>query len=317
MDTKLAKEIIACLPKDRTLFYYHDDKYAALLLSYAIGDAAPISEIKTTRFAKLLDRPLVKSVIAEKGDGVLSVRDLQSVCSENLEIYTLTLGLWPDAVDKYWHWNQTSRKGTNLVLQLNFTGLHDQALREALGSDKADPFTCDAHPVSSRGHNTLAWSRIDLDWERGEALVEELQTDWIRFGSFYYQQALDHLSGARSGARVRYGSHNLDARGLKDYCENVLSRHAQWWADAMLTATIWFIVEEIGIREIWMHDFRTGSRLKKITDRHPPRSLYTDLPKRFCFERRSTLPAMLEGALPKKLKASAKAGSERIWHLET
>ena len=39
-----------------------------------------------------------------------------------------------------------------------------------------DPF----HPVASGGELTLAWSRIDLDLDRGEALVEEIQSDWVR-----------------------------------------------------------------------------------------------------------------------------------------
>ena len=38
-----------------------------------------------------------------------------------------------------------------------------------------DPFEWTSHPVHEGRHRTLAWARIDLDWESGEALIEEIQ----------------------------------------------------------------------------------------------------------------------------------------------
>lgn len=35
------------------------------------------------------------------------------------------------------------------------------------------------HPVS-RQRNTLAWARLDLDLNSATALIEEIQSDWIR-----------------------------------------------------------------------------------------------------------------------------------------
>lgn len=31
-----------------------------------------------------------------------------------------------------------------------------------------------------RFRDTLAWSRIDFDFDTGEALIEEIQSDWVR-----------------------------------------------------------------------------------------------------------------------------------------
>ena len=53
----------------------------------------------------------------------------------------------------------------------------------------------------------------------------------------------------------------------------------------MLTATLDFVHRELGINKVFYHSFDTGVRLKGIESGWgPPRSIYTDLPRRFCFE---------------------------------
>ena len=64
-------------------------------------------------------------------------------------------------------------------------------------------------------------------------------------------------------------------------------------AEAALAAAIDYLFE-LGIRRIYYHDFETGCRLKGIElDWAPPRSLYTDLPKRFCMQRTEQGPSFL------------------------
>ena len=63
----------------------------------------------------------------------------------------------------------------------------------------------------------------------------------------------------------------------------------------MLSATLFFIVEELGIRDIWYHSWDTGNLLKGISGRSlPPRSLYTRLPRRFCFSETEAMPGLLQ-----------------------
>ena len=61
----------------------------------------------------------------------------------------------------------------------------------------------------------------------------------------------------------------------------------------MLAASLWFLREEIGIRRVWFHDHKTGQLLKRIGDRMPPRSLYSRLPRKFCFRKVTDSPEFL------------------------
>ncbi|MBT2971012.1 MAG: hypothetical protein B6D72_16930 [gamma proteobacterium symbiont of Ctena orbiculata] len=62
----------------------------------------------------------------------------------------------------------------------------------------------------------------------------------------------------------------------------------------MLAATVDFINRELGLKQIWYHSWEVGNYLTRIKgDSLPPRSLYTALPKQFCFEQTDRLPGML------------------------
>jgi hypothetical protein len=61
----------------------------------------------------------------------------------------------------------------------------------------------------------------------------------------------------------------------------------------MLTATIQFIYLELGIDKIYLHTPETGAAVKKIKYRQPPRSLYSSLPKKFCFSQTELAPEFL------------------------
>ena len=65
------------------------------------------------------------------------------------------------------------------------------------------------------------------------------------------------------------------------------------WDEAMLAATLWFLRVELGIRWIFYHTFETGNWLKDMIRSKPPRSLYTDLPKQFCFQETYNPPAFI------------------------
>ncbi|MGI9463102.1 MAG: hypothetical protein ACR2OM_04145 [Aestuariivirgaceae bacterium] len=316
MDIKLANEIIACLPKERTLFPYYEDRYAVMLLERLAGEGIAIADIKSSGFGKLLSRPLIKRLVATKGDGWLSYGDLLTIPASDVEHYVLTLGLWGSAHGRA-NWCQTSRRGVNLVLQLNFSRKHDRLYRKLVDPQDCKPFVMDCHPVCTRGRNTLAWARIDLDWQNGEALVEEVQNDWLRDAEFYLRTAR-HLLTSNRGLRstIHVGFQNeVRAIDVVTYVEKVLKLHRRVWSEAMLAAAIWFLCDEIGIHRIWYHDHDTGARLKKIDQVKPPRSLYTDLPKRFCFERTCKAPEFILERATRPFKRDLNAAKEHFWRL--
>jgi len=130
--------------------------------------------------------------------------------------------------------------------------------------------------------------------DRGEALIEEIQTDWIRYALFARRRALN----ASESIRI-YGTWMHRDRVIR-YVDSILRRHEQTWDEAMLAATICFLREELGIGTIYYHTHESGARLKRIRNRLPPRSIYSRLPKRFCFAETDRRPAFL----PEKAKPS-------------
>ena len=61
----------------------------------------------------------------------------------------------------------------------------------------------------------------------------------------------------------------------------------------MLAATLWFLYVELGIQRIYYHAYESGCVLKHINSTKPPRSLYTELPRKFCFEKTTQAPEFL------------------------
>jgi hypothetical protein len=69
-------------------------------------------------------------------------------------------------------------------------------------------FEWSAHPIR-RSPSTLAWSRVDIDFENGEALIEEIQTDWVRLAERAGTAALATL--VEGGRALPYGLSVFDA----------------------------------------------------------------------------------------------------------
>jgi len=294
MELNLLKEIIQCLPKERTLFHYCKDRYAPMLLNHFIGDEMDIKEIKGSQMAGLLQKPVMREFLSSIGNGKLRKQDLNDFWIDDTHSFVLTLGSWggkkPD-------WHQTCRKGYNLVLQLNFTSLHDGDYAKLMKPSTRQALNYHGHPVFfkekvSYERETLAWSRIDLDFKSGEALIEEIQSDWIRRAAYTAWVAKSyHKNGYRILKRYRV---NGEFGDVISYYDKTLKPYLAIWSEAMLSATIEFIRTEIGINKIYYHSYETGSVLKKIQDNKPPRSLYDKLPRQFCFKKSYYPPEFLE-----------------------
>ena len=313
MDIRDANEIIACLPKERTVYRYCNDEYAAQLLAPKLGASGlPVREIRASRWGRLLDRKPVAAVLKHCGAAVLCDHHLLGMPRENDRSYVLTLGLWGwRRGDRGYY--QTSRAGVNLVLQVNFDRGHDRTYRRMVRPVSKRDLNQSSHPVCKRGRTTMAWVRLDIDLAGGQALIEEVQTDWLRGAGWARSSAIRAIKAGRPDAVIW---DIAAASRLKPYCDYVLERHAGDWAEVALSAAIEFLVREIGITQIWYHDSDTGARLKKIGWSKPPRSLYTSLPRRFCLERTSQAPDFIVPTAPKKLGCRMKRGQESFWHMD-
>jgi hypothetical protein len=311
-------EIIDILPQGRTIFYYFKDRYALELLSWYIGPGKTVREIKESPYRGLLHKPILRPLLVSLPSGCLTPGILQSIWPRETEAYLLTLGQWGEKGSRWDRsYYQTSRAGVNLVLQLNFSGKHNQRYYSLIKPDEYHPFDSYGHPVNTTGRHTLAWARIDLDLDDGEALIEEIQTDWIR-------DAMDDLAWLERKWR-RYRQVGIDPqqtanwnryRKLVYYVKDVLHPHVKMWDEAMLTAAIWFLRQELGLRRIFYHTFASGNQLKGFTSDHPPRSLYTTLPRKFCFQQTHQYPHFLRHSLKKKIQKKKTPATPSMFLLE-
>jgi len=293
MDLSEIQEIIACLPAGRTFFHYFKGRYALLLLAQYTGEQGiKIADLRQSPYRSLLAKPVVKQALANCGSGRVRAQDLLHFWPQNGQTLLLKLGRWGGDSDR--RWQQTCRPGYNLVLQLVFANDHDDQYRRLLQPAYDGYFSGSAHPIAQRRRNafyreTLAWARIDLDWSTGEALIEEIQSDWVSYANILRRQ----LKSGRSLEHC-YGLRCKDPRRLQHYLDHVLSNYAAVWDEAMLSAAMDFIRCELGLEQVFYHDFRTGAVLKGIEDYLPPRSLYSTLPRRFCLQTVDQAPRFLQ-----------------------
>jgi hypothetical protein len=305
----LAEKVLGSLPGDRVPFRYFKDRYALQLLAYAAAEGRGLSEMRRGRFRPLLQKPAVRRILGDRGDRGVDWGLLDSYFPAATEGYELTFDTWGSEHGA--RWNQTTRPGFNIVVQLNFPAAHDRAYRRYVQPRGDDPFAFEWHPINRKGRHTLAWSRLDIDLEHGEALIEEIQSDWIREADRASQDALASLTEGGFETPRWLGDVGCDALQLFRYVEHVLSRHRRIWDEAVLAASLWLIREQLGIRRIYMHTHETGCTLKGIKGWRPPRSLYEHVPRTFCFERVTEAPKFLR----RQLRRRAGRSRHEFWYL--
>ncbi len=297
MDHHAIEEVLACLCGERTVYSYYRDRYSIGLLRHLTrhgGQDTPlgIATLKKSSYAPLLQKPRIKSALANLGHD--KIDDLYLAGHDHdpsQEYFVLTLDTWGSARRHERRRRQISRPGLNLVLQLNLSREHDRRYRQ-LGCQHS-LFNYNGHPVS-RSRNTLAWARIDIDWASNCALIEEIQSDWIRDVAWLAARVERRLAlGQPSDAPTRLYGLECSLAQAQGYCAYVRERYAAIWAEAMLWASIQFIWEELGLSRVFYHSEKGGRLLKGIRRSAPPRSLYTDLPRRFCFTPTREAPPFL------------------------
>lgn len=299
MDIQLLKEVVACLDDGRHLLHYFKDRYALYLLeSLCVADEnISIARVRKSRFNKLLQKNIVKGITARCGNGLLSRKKFEEFFLVDFESYVLTLSSWGNK--KNYPWDQTSRPGTNLVLQLNFTNEHEQMLSQY--KIDGDTFKFYGHPVHAM-KSSLAWARIDFDFDSGEALIEEVQNDWLRKAHRHCQISAGAIKAGYEYYRFRQKLYH--AQDMQNYTTSILKRYSRLWSETMLFSAIQFIKDELGLNRIFYHSIETGRVLKNINYSVPPVSIYTDLPRKFCFEPVEIGPGFLHsnGSSKRRLK---------------
>ncbi len=309
MNESQLTEILACLPADRTQFSYFKDQYAVYLLKLYLStsERKDIYSLKQSRVKKLLDKPLINQTLKNAGNGILEITELDNIWSPNTEQYVLTLGRWGHKKGN--NWNQTSRPGINLVLQLNLNNYYEERFNSIAGCT-LNRMTPSCHPKSVKRSATLAWARLDMDFNSGELLIEEIQSDLIRDLEYTYERATKRTG---EDLYMYWSRGKLNRKKMVAYCQEVISTQKKIWSEAMMAATLWFAHQELGFRKVYYHTFNTGKVMKRIAGSPPPRSLYTDLPERFCFQTTTKAPDFI--AQNTKAKRRLKASTNPEWFL--
>lgn len=286
------EELLACLPTERTLYLYSRDLYAAQLLGIAARRYPTIPAVKRSPFRGLLDKPTIRPLIRRCGSGALDTDTLAGYWSEPGAMYLLTAGRWgsDSGCD-----NQTSRPGYNLVLRLNFNASHDRSLMRWICPRLQGVFNHWGHPILEPAERpyfreTLAWARLDIDLAHDEVLVEEIQSDWVRYVATLAERV---AACSADDTPICGGDFRTTAAKARRYLGEIQPLLGDW-SQAMLSAVVDFVDRELGVSTLWYHTWECGNCLKQIHDRRkPPRSLYTRLPRQFCFEQTDAMPSML------------------------
>lgn len=307
MDNESADEVIACLGDERRIFHYYRDRYSLGLLGQLArqaGGQLALNQLRQSSCAGLLQKPRLRQMLASLGKQALSEAFIAGHDHDpQQEAFVLGIARWGGGSYRARRRQQTSRPGCNLVLQLNLSRRHD-ADYARLGCAPG-LFNYRGHPVSGK-RNTLAWARIDLDWASNSALIEEIQSDWIRDVAWLAERLQSKLRrGAQLDSPAKLYRLDCSIRTALDYCRQTLATYRPLWDEAMLWAAIGFIRDELGVAQIYYHSEQSGRLLKRITCGLPPRSLYAELPRRFCFKETQEFPEFLlrEAQVRKELKS--------------
>jgi hypothetical protein len=268
-------------------YSYFRDKYALLLAAWTVGEGQRIADVKRSRIAGLLQKDILKQHCARHP--VLRETDLLALQNHESWNFRRTFDQW-GSEDEWWC--QTSRPGINLVLRLDFGLDHDRIASRLRIASAIDALESRNHMHFEESYN-LAWCRLDLDWETGEVLIEEIQNDWLRTAQNLLENGQDRGEFLPWYCRQAKADRRNDDR-FSQYYQSVIAPLEKVWAEATLTATLEFIRNDLGLRLVYMHTADCGTRIKGMgTWNTPPRSLYTDLPRRFCFQPTTQVPAFL------------------------
>ncbi len=300
---------------------YFPDRESAWVLAQCMPDATLIKTLRKSALAKLLDRPILRPVVARCG-GVLHRSDVMAVAHADRaghmpDVTTAGLAGIEQVFAQPWHdflltftswgngqyWDQTTRRQRNLVVQMGFPTDHSDLMGRYLSTETRKTYEEDVHPIRTKGRPTLAWARLDIDIASGEALIEEVQSDWLRFACDRVEALRIHKPRSRQLAAA------------ERYEAGLVARYGRIWPRAIMLAVLMLLRNEFAIRTVWMHQPDPGAALKRINGQQPPRSLYTSLPKSMCFSPTRARPEFLRG-LPARVTKQLPRTGPLFWQLD-
>lgn len=292
----MLREVLDCILEEvlsrRRLFHYYPGREAVELLCRRVGEeGCSVAELKKGHLGRLLEREPVRSALAGWSDGWVSQNRLNMLQPPYPYCFRLNFLDWGCERKAGARYCQLSRPGWNLVIQLNFDSRH-------WPGEPVYSYDDEDWDPAEREHPsfwyTLAWARVDISRDLDVALIEELQSDWytdpsgIRLGRKGYEY---HLGDCRAFWYDRAGQRRSSTNNT-DLCY-------PYWSEAMLLATIQLLWQELGISRIFYHTWETGKQLKHC---NPPRSVYSRLPRRFCFQLTREHPPFLAKRLRRMRK---------------
>ncbi len=292
------------LGKDHKPYFYYKDKYALQLIGYYAKNGMRISTLKSSKYKHLLSKQIMLDVLKNCGDQTINLEVLQEDTYAFGMNYNYTISKWGEYVrHRNDTWYQTSRPGFNLVLQLNFDSWHNYKYCRLIKAYDDDPFVFDSHPVAKKRGFTMSWARLDIDLDRGEMLVEEIQNDWLREVNSLVSELEQLDRKGELDKKYHWFFDHYPAEKFREYA-NFLRQYQKTWDEATFSLAIHFAKQELGLNKIYYHDFESGNVLKGLEGAKPPKSLYTKLPKKFCFSKTNHPPKMIrdEKFVRKKLR---------------
>ncbi len=303
-------------------YAYYPGREDAWLLAHLMPDDMTVPDLRRAGLGKLLQRPLIKPVVAGCG-GTLRLRDMLALAyaphalnwqglspAAHAQMNAIYAQPWLDfqlsftswGREDAFAWQQTSRPGHNLVLQLGFPSDHAALMGQYLTDATRKDYEAQAHPIRRSGRPTLAWARVDLDPHSGTVLIEEVQSDWLRF----VREEAEHLGRLVPRSRA--------ARSAQGYEAALRSRYDRLWPKVMLLAALEVMRDHVGCDRFYMHRPDSGAVLKHIHGAQPPRSLYTTLPKSFGFVPTTHIPGFL-GNRHRELRKALGRGKPVFWEM--
>jgi len=310
LEIEFIEKTIGSEPKP---FDYYRDKYALQILKYHVKDRMKISELKNSPYQGLLSKPVIQEILKTCGDQVLRADRLSDLQAEKQMDFNYTISKWGEYIPhRNDSWFQTTRPGLSLVLQLNFDAWHNYQYHQFIKFDDYDPFVFSMHPVAKNRQFTMAWARLDIDLVGGEMLIEELQNDWLREVNTLVKDLKEITKDKKKKRKSHWFFDDYLPAKFCDYVD-FLAQYQKIWDEAILTLAISFAKEELGLSSIYYHDFDSGNLLKGLQYGKPPRSLYTKLPKKFCFEQTDRAPKMIQRE--KYLQKTLRKNELRWWKM--
>lgn len=296
-------------------FYYFRDKYALQILRYHVKEHVRINELRNSTFRNLLDKEPVREMMGVAGSGSIRSGALDNYLPAEGRVFNYTLSKWGEYVQhRNDDWYQTTRPGLSLVLQLNFDSWHNYKYHQWIRKcDEDNPFEFDCHPIAETRNYTMSWCRVDINLDSGEALIEEIQNDWLREVQGLKCMLAKHLEKPEKKRLGHWFFSRYNLTDFQKYC-TYIEYYQRIWPEATLSLAIHFLKQEMGLDTIYYHDFDSGNHLKKIMHIKPPKSLYTKLPKKFGFDVTTEAPNFLKKV--KYLKKKLRNKDLRWWILK-